>query len=74
MNMQIGCLVPLVSTTELPLRCLLLEHSDGTAHMRILPIIEGSVPVKLRPYNTSNAELRAGVAGIITGFSGKGVY
>ena len=31
--------------------------TDGSAHMSI-PLIDGSVPVKLRPYSMSNAELR----------------
>ena len=31
--------------------------TDGSAHMSI-PLIDGSVPVKLRPDNMSNAELR----------------
>ena len=31
--------------------------TDGSAHMSI-PLIDGSIPVKLRPYNMSNAELR----------------
>ena len=33
------------------------RSTDGSAQMDI-PIIEGSIPVKLRPYNMSNAELR----------------
>ena len=33
------------------------RSTDGSAQMDI-PIIEGSIPVKLRAYNMSNAELR----------------
>ena len=47
-------LVPLVPTADLPDT----KATDGSAHMSISPLIGGSVPVKLRPYNMSNAELR----------------
>ena len=50
MNFKIGPLVP----EDLPDA----RATDGSAQMDI-PIIEGSIPVKLRAYNMSNAELRA---------------